>query len=196
MRAALYYRISTGDQTTEPQRMELLEYCRRRGWDNITEFRDVISGSKASRKGLDEMMAGVRRRKFESVVVVKMDRLGRSLAHLAQLLGELEHNGVAFIATSQGIDTTSTNPAGKLQAHVLMAVAEFEREIIRERTKAGLANAVANGKKLGRRGRVWTPEERTTIEGWEGTVAGLAKELGCSLGKAHATLKKCVEVEA
>ena len=196
MRLALYYRVSTGDQTNEPQRIELVEYCRRRGWENITEFSDVISGSKTGRPGLDAMMAGVRKHRFDAIVVVKMDRLGRSLSHLAQVLAELQSHRVALIATSQGIDTTSTNPAATLQLHVLMAVAEFEREVIRERTKAGLAAAVAAGKTLGRRARVWTDEERAIIEGWEGTIAGLAKRLGCSLGTAHATLKKCVEVEA
>ena len=189
MRVALYYRVSTQEQTTEPQRLELLEYCRRRQWDKITEFTDVISGSKFARVGLDMLMRGVRKRSYDVVVVVKLDRLGRSLTHLAQLVGELESHRVAVVATTQGIDTTESNPAGRLQMHVLMAVAEFERDIIRERTKAGLKAAVARGSTLGRRALRWTPEQTATIAGWQGTVAGLATALGCSLGKAHGLLR-------
>ena len=199
MRVAVYFRVSTDDQTTEPQRLELLEYCNRRGWEDVTEFRDVISGVKFSRDGLDVMMEGVRKHNFDAVVCVKMDRLRRSLTHLAQILGEFGDHGVAFIATSQGIDTSASNPAAKLQLHVLMAVAEFEREIIQERTLAGLAAAKVRlakiGRKLGRIRREWTTEERGIIEGWEGTVSGLAKALGCSIGTAHATLKRCIPVE-
>jgi len=200
MRVALYFRVSTEDQTSEPQRLELLAYCQRRGWEeNVSEFSDTISGAKFSRKGLDAMMAGIRKHNFDAVVCVKMDRLGRSLTHLAQMLGEMNDHGVALIATSQGIDTSASNPAAKLQLHVLMAVAEFEREIIQERTLAGLAAAKIRlakiGRKLGRVARKWTEEERNIIEAWDGTVSGLAKALGCSIGKAHATLKECVPVD-
>jgi DNA invertase Pin-like site-specific DNA recombinase len=196
MRVALYYRVSTEDQTTEPQRLELLEYCRRRGWGKVTEFRDVISGAKTARIGLDMLMRGVRKHQFDAVLVAKLDRLGRSLPHLAQLIAEMETHKVALVATTQGIDTTEQNPAGRLQMHVLMAVAEFEREIIRERTKAGLKAAVARGSKLGRKARQWTPEEVATIEAHEGTVAGLARKLGCSLGTAHKLLKRSVPVDS
>ena len=190
MKIALYYRVSTDDQTTEPQRLELLDYCRRRGWDKVTEFSDVISGAKTARAGLDALMKGVRRHQFDAVLVAKLDRLGRSLPHLAQIVAELDTNGVALVATSQGIDTTHQNPAGRLQMHVLMAVAEFEREIIRERTKAGLVAAIARGKKLGRRRLGWTPEQTAIVVGWRGTVAGLADTLGCSTGTAHSLLRK------
>jgi len=190
MKIALYYRVSTDDQTTEPQRLELLDYCRHRGWDSITEFSDVISGAKTARAGLDALMRGVRKHHFDAVLVAKLDRLGRSLPHLAQIVAELDANGVALVATSQGIDTTHQNPAGRLQMHVLMAVAEFEREIIRERTKAGLVAAIARGKKLGRRRLGWTPEQTATIAGWQGTVAGLAAAIGCSIGTAHSLIRE------
>lgn len=198
-RIALYFRVSTDDQTTEPQRIELREYCSRRGWDKITEFSDQISGAKFSRQGLDAMMERVRKGKFDAVVVVKMDRLGRSLAHLAQVLGEMNDHGTALIATSQGIDTSASNPAAKLQMHVLMAVAEFERGIILERTMAGLEAAKIRlakiGRKLGRVRREWTTDEQRIIEIWDGTVAGLARELKCSVGTAHSALKRRVPVE-
>jgi len=132
----------------------------------------------------------VRKHHFDAVLVAKLDRLGRSLPHLAQIVAELDANGVALVATSQGIDTTHQNPAGRLQMHVLMAVAEFEREIIRERTKAGLVAAIARGKKLGRRRLGWTPEQTATIAGWQGTVAGLAAAIGCSIGTAHSLIRE------
>jgi DNA invertase Pin-like site-specific DNA recombinase len=196
MRIALYYRVSTNDQTTEPQRLELLEYARRRGWTSLREYRDVISGAKTARVGLDMLMRGVRKHQFDAVLVAKLDRLGRSLPHLAQLIAEFDTHKVALVATTQGIDTTEQNPAGRLQMHVLMAVAEFEREIIRERTKAGLVAAVARGSKLGRKARKWTPEEETLIATHEGTVAELARKLGASIGTAHKLLKNRLQLAA
>jgi DNA invertase Pin-like site-specific DNA recombinase len=192
MRIALYYRVSTSDQTTEPQRLELLEYARRRGWTNFREYRDVISGTKTARIGLEMMMRGVRKHQFDAVLVAKLDRLGRSLPHLAQLIAELDSHKVALVATTQGIDTTEQNPAGRLQMHVLMAVAEFEREIIRERTKAGLKAALARGSTLGRKARQWTPEEIAAIKAHNGTVKELAQKLGASIGTAHKLLQTSI----
>ena len=189
MRIALYYRVSTSEQTTEPQRLELLEYARRRGWTNFREYRDVISGTKTARIGLEMMMRGVRKHQFDAVLVAKLDRLGRSLPHLAQLIAELDSHKVALVATTQGIDTTEQNPAGRLQMHVLMAVAEFEREIIRERTKAGLKAALARGSTLGRKARQWTPEEIAAIKAHKGTVKELAQKLGASVGTGHKLLQ-------
>jgi DNA invertase Pin-like site-specific DNA recombinase len=189
MRVATYYRVSTEDQTTEPQRIELLDYCRRRGWDRITEFNDTISGAKTARTGLDALMQGVRKHQFDAVLVAKLDRLGRSLPHLAQIVGELDANKTALVATTQGIDTTESNPAGRLQMHVLMAVAEFEREMIRERTKAGLKAAVARGSMLGRKRRAWTHEEIDAAKKHQGTIKELATALKCSIGTAHGLLK-------
>jgi DNA invertase Pin-like site-specific DNA recombinase len=166
MKIALYLRVSTGEQSVEPQRLELREYCARRGWTEIREFTDTISGAKWTRFGLNALLAEVRRGKVDVVLCVKLDRLGRSLPQLAQMVGEFETHRTALVCTSQGIDTTDGNPAGKLQMHVLMAVAEFERSLIRERTKAGLANAVANGKTLGRRPKVQTPEQTAELDEW------------------------------
>ena len=189
MRIATYYRVSTDDQTTEPQRLELLDYCRRRGWDSITEFSDVISGAKTARIGLDALMKGVRKHQFDAVLVAKLDRLGRSLPHLAQIIAEMDAHKTALVVTTQGIDTTESNPAGRLQMHVLMAVAEFEREIIRERTKAGLKAALARGSTLGRKARQWMPEEIAAIKAHNGTVKELAQKLGASIGTAHKLLQ-------
>lgn len=114
------------------------------------EYSDTVSGSKFSRQGLDALMKEVRRGRIEQVVVYKIDRLGRSLPHLAQLITELSNSGTALIATSQGIDTSSSNPVGRLQMGLLICIAEFEREVIRERVFSGLAAAKARGSRLGR----------------------------------------------
>lgn len=184
MRAALYYRVSTDKQTTDPQRIELLEYCQRKGIENPLEFHDVISGAKWSRTGLQMLMLAVRKHKIDAVIVVKLDRLGRSLPHLAQMVAEFDAHRVALIATSQGIDTSDSSPAGRLQLNVLLAVAEFEREIIRERTKAGLVAARARGSKLGRPKVPLTLEQIQTVIEHKGTIRALAVKLGCSLGTA------------
>ena len=150
MKTAIYTRISTLSQTTDSQLVELREYCRRRNWGKIDEYTDTISGSKFTRHGLDSLMTEVRKGRVEQVVLFKLDRLGRSLPQLAQIVAELASHRAALICTSQGIDTSDSNPAGRLQLGVLMAVAEFEREIIRERVLAGLSAARARGSKLGR----------------------------------------------
>jgi DNA invertase Pin-like site-specific DNA recombinase len=117
---------------------------------HFEEISDTVSGAKSSRKGLDRLMAAVRRGKVDIVVCFKLDRLGRSLSHLAQLIDEFKTHQVALVVPAQGIDTSEGNPAGKLQLHILCAVAEFEREIIRERVNAGLAAAKKKGVRLGR----------------------------------------------
>lgn len=154
MKVAIYTRVSTDRQTADSQLLELRSFCSRRGWNDPTEYHDTISGAKFSRIGLEQLMAAVRRGRVQVVVCFKLDRLGRSLAHLAQIVAELNSHGVALVCTSQGIDTSDSNPAGRLQLGVLMAVAEFEREIIRERVKAGLQAARARGTKLGRPARL------------------------------------------
>jgi DNA invertase Pin-like site-specific DNA recombinase len=150
MKTAIYCRVSTDKQSHDSQLLELRGYCQRKGWASVVEYSDTITGSKFSRRGLDALFAEVRKGKVERIVVYKLDRMGRSLAHLAQLIAELTAHGTALVCTSQGIDTSDSNPAGRLQLGVLMAVAEFEREIIRERVQAGLAAARARGTRLGR----------------------------------------------
>ena len=146
----IYTRVSTDKQNHDSQVQDLREYCTRRGWTEVEEISDVISGAKSSRKGLDRLMQAARRGKVDLVVCFKLDRLGRSLSHLAQLIDEFNTHKVALIVPAQGIDTSEGNPAGKLQLHILYAVAEFEREIIRERVNAGLAAAKKKGVRLGR----------------------------------------------
>src|ERR1700693_2060230 len=150
MRIALYLRVSTDRQTTDSQAVDLRDYCSRRGWANVIEYSDTASGAKFSRRGLDALMRDVRRGRLDAIVAYKLDRLGRSLPHLAQLISEMTAHRVALVIPQQGIDTSASNPAAQLQLNILCAVAEFEREIIRERVNAGLRAARARGKRLGR----------------------------------------------
>ena len=150
-RIAVYGRVSTDGQSHASQLREVRAYVRRR-WPKaeVNEYLDKASGARFSREGLDALMTAVRQGRVDVLAVYKLDRLGRSLQHLAQLIGEFEAHGTALVATSQGIDTSESNPAGRLQMHVLAAVAEFERSVIRERINAGLAAARECGTVLGR----------------------------------------------
>ena len=154
-RAALYARVSTiTGQNPELQISELNEYAARRGWPVVAEFVDRVSGAKESRPALNRLMADARQRKFDVVVVWKIDRFGRSLRHLVNALAELEAVGVPFISLHDNLDLST--PSGRLMFQIIGAMAEFERALIRERVQAGLANAKKKGKKLGaasRRGR-------------------------------------------
>src|SRR5690606_16000420 len=149
-RVALYARVSTAEQTVEPQIHALRQYATARGLEVVAEHVDAaISGTRERRPGLDALLAQARRRQIDAVVVVKLDRLGRSLAHLLGVLGELEALGVDFISLDDGIDTST--PAGRLFLQIRGAFAEYERALIVERTRAGLEAARRRGVKLGRR---------------------------------------------
>ena len=150
MKTVIYTRVSTDTQNHRSQLQKLREYCARRGWTEVEEITDTISGTKTSRAGLDRLMALVRRGKVDIVVCFKLDRLGRSLSHLAALIGEFNAHNVALVVPAQGIDTSGANSAARLQLNILCAVAEFERDLIRERTLAGLVAARKRGARLGR----------------------------------------------
>lgn len=147
---AVYVRVSTSGQKTDSQMRELRSYCQRRGWKKAEFFVDKISGAKSTRPELERMLTKLRAGQLERVVAYKLDRLGRSLTHLCLLVDELTRLGVPLVCTSQGIDTSGNNPAGKLQLDVLKAVCEFERNLIRDRVNLGLAAARERGVKLGR----------------------------------------------
>lgn len=150
MRTALYARVSTVDQNCAGQLEELRRYVAARGWLVVGEYVDTgVSGGKASRPELDRLMADVHRRRFEVVAVTKIDRFGRSVLHLTRGLRELEDCGIRFLAVQQGIDTDASNPTSRLLLHILAAVAEFERELIRERVTAGQRRAMAAGIRCG-----------------------------------------------
>ena len=182
MKIALYLRVSTDDQTTDPQKMELQAYAAQRGWIVADTFVDTISGSKSTRLALDKMLAQVRQKRYDAVLVVKLDRLARSLSHFAQLVAEFDKHGVALVCPGQGIDTSKANPAGRLQMHVLAAVAEFERSLIIERTKAGLAAAKARGVKLGKPSKRLPDNHGEIVAQWLKEGATQVRELANRLG--------------
>ena len=186
MKAAIYARVSTADQHNEIQVRELTEYVQRRGWELAGVYQDQISGAKASRPGLDKLMADARQRRFDVVLVWKLDRFGRSLVHCVSGIQELASLGVRFIATSQGLDTDESNPASKLLLHILAAVAQFERELIRERVSAGMRNAKAkgtrSGKPIGRPRRVFDRAEVLRLRQDGLAVAKIALQMNVGVG--------------
>jgi len=147
--AGIYVRCSTADQEVNNQLLEIREFCKKVNYDIYKEYVDEAqSGSKTDRPALNEMLEDAFKRKFNVLVVWKLDRLGRSLKHLIEILDELKNKNVDFISVSQNIDTTT--PAGRFYFQLLGAVAEFERELIRERVRLGLKRVRLEGKRLGR----------------------------------------------
>ena len=148
LRAGLYARVSTIDQQTLPIQLRALrEYAARRGWTIAMQVREVNSGA-ARREAREKILDAARRREIDLVLVWRLDRWGRSVTDLLATLQELEHLGVGFVSLTEALDLTT--PAGRAMAGLLAVFAAFEREILQERTKAGLAHARQNGKRLGR----------------------------------------------
>jgi len=149
-RVALYARVSTcNGQDPEMQLSGLREYATRRGWTVTNEYVDHgVSGSKESRPQLNQLMTDAHRRKFDAVLVWKIDRFGRSLKHLVNALADLCAYGVAFVSFRDNLDLST--PSGRLMFQIIGAMAEFERSLIQERVRAGLRNARAKGKRFGR----------------------------------------------
>jgi DNA invertase Pin-like site-specific DNA recombinase len=182
MKAAIYARVSTFEQEPENQLQELRRYTAARGWTAHEYVDRGVSGAKDRRPALDQLLTDARRRRFDIVVCWRLDRLGRNLKHLITLLEELQALGVAFVSLAEGIDATT--PAGKLQMHILGAIAEFERERIRERVLAGLRRARTEGRRLGRPPAL-VPTARLQ------NVSGLpVKEAAIMLGVSRSTLKR------
>ena len=155
MRVAIYGRVSTLDkgQDVTMQTHELREYSVRRGWEIAGGYVDAgISGAKESRPELNRLMADAKLRKFDAVAVWKLDRFGRSLKHLVTALADLESLGIAFVSLRDGFDLST--PSGRLMFQIIGAMGEFERNLIRERVRAGMAHARAKGRKMGRTARV------------------------------------------
>ena len=183
-------RVSTPEfqrrgQSVDNQLHELRSYVDARGW-TVTEYTDVISGATDRRPALDKMLKDARRRRLDSVVCWRLDRLGRSLKHLVKLLDELQTLGVSFISLNEGIDLST--PSGRLQLHILSALAQFERERISERVQAGLARAKRQGRTLGRP-RLHLPQE--AIEQVRGlSVRAAARKLRISSSAAHRLLSQ------
>ena len=144
---AIYCRVSAVDQSCDLQRRELHEYCKRRGWEIVGEYVDTgWSGSNANRPELTRLMNDARKRRFDTVVVWKLDRWGRSVADSIKSIQELDSLGVKFLAVTQNIGTEESSPTSRFMLVIMSAFAELERELIRERTVAGVRAARASGK--------------------------------------------------
>jgi DNA invertase Pin-like site-specific DNA recombinase len=178
MKVALYARVSKADMTQNPdnQLIKLRAYAQAEAYEVYEEYSDMKSGADAHRPSLDRMMADARGHRFSIILVVKIDRIARSMSNLHKLIDELETFGIKFHCVDQPEISTDT-PMGKLLLNVLGAIAEFERELIRERTKDGLARAVANGSRLGRKPKKIDMERvhELQAEGWG--IRRIAKEL-------------------
>lgn len=148
LRAGLYARVSTNDQQTLPlQNRAMREYATRRGWIIAMQVREVGSGA-AKREARERLIEAARRREIDVVLVWRLDRWGRSVTDLLATLQELEHLGIGFVSLTEALDLTT--PVGRAMAGLLAVFAEFEKEILSERTRAGLAHARQNGIRLGR----------------------------------------------
>jgi putative DNA-invertase from lambdoid prophage Rac len=148
LRVGLYARISTQDQQTIPlQTRAMREYAGRRGWTIALQVKEIGSGA-SQRERREKLLDAARRREIDVVLVWRLDRWGRSVTDLLATLQELEHLGVGFVSLTEALDLTT--PAGRAMAGLLAVFAEFEREILRERVRAGLAHARQNGQRLGR----------------------------------------------
>ena len=185
MRAALYARVSTTNgQDPEMQLRELREYCERRGWAMAGEYVDTgISGAREKRPQLDRMMADAHRRRFDAVVVWKFDRFARSVSHLLRALETFKALGIEFVSLSEQVDTST--PMGKMVFTVLGAVAELERSLIAERVRAGLRNARAKGKRLGRPRKAVDRSKIAALRRVGASWAAIGRQLGVGEGTAR-----------
>jgi len=186
MRAAIYARVSTSNhgQDVGMQTREIRQFCEARGWQLVAEYVDEgVSGAKDSRPELNRLMADASRRRFDALVVWKFDRFARSVSHLLRALETFNSLGIAFVSLSEQVDTTT--PTGRMIFTVLGAVAELERSLIAERVRAGLRNARAKGKRLGRP-RVAVDAARIASLRASGlSWPKIARELGVSVGKVY-----------
>ena len=186
MRAAIYARVSTNNHGQDPelQTREIREYFERRGWQVAGEYTDVgVSGSKDSRPELNRLMADAKQRRFDAVCVWKLDRFGRSLRHLVNALADMESLGVSFISLKDNLDLST--PSGRLMFQIIGAMAEFERSLIQERVKAGLRNARAKGKRLGRPRVVVNAARIASLRAQGLSWAAVGERLGVSEGTAR-----------
>src|SRR5712692_318629 len=186
MRAAIYARVSTANMGQDPtmQTRELEEFCQRRGWDISGRYVDQgVSGAKDSRPELNRLMADAHSRRFDVIAVWKFDRFARSVSHLLRALETFQVLGIEFVSLSEQLDTST--PTGKMVFTVLGAVAELERSLIVERVKAGLRNARAKGKRLGRPSKAVDASTVARLRGQGVTWRAIAEQLGVGVGTLY-----------
>ena len=188
MRTVLYCRVSTKDQSCDSQLRDLRGYCMARGFEVTREYVDVgQSGAKDSRPALDKLIADARKRKFDSIMVWRFDRFARSTKHLLLALEEFRSLGIQFISYQENIDTAS--PLGQALFTIVAAVAQLERDLIKERVSAGIRNARANGKQLGRPRRIVNQEELGRLRTNGASIEAIAEKLGVGYGTVRLRLR-------
>lgn len=186
MRAALYARVSTNGhgQSPDMQLRELREYCKRRGWNVTGEYVDAgVSGCRERRPELDRLWADCRKRLADAVVVYRYDRFARSLRQLVNALEEFRSLGVEFVSLHEGVDTSTPN--GRLVFGIFASIAEFEKELIRDRVRSGLAAAKARGKRLGRPPLAVDIAKIGRLRASGASWPKIAAQLGVSVGTAY-----------
>lgn len=187
MIAAIYARVSTQDQKYDMQVEELRAYAERMGWQTV-EYAEKMSSFK-KRAILDQLMADARQRKFDVVLVYKLDRFARSLQQLLANVNLLDSYGIRFICATQGIDTDKSNPVSRLMLQMLGAIAEFERGLIVERVMSGMAQAKRNGKHLGRSKDIWRRDEAADLRD-----QGMSfREIAAKLGRPESSIRRALK---
>ncbi len=193
MKTAIYASVSTTtNQSVEMQLRDLRELADRRGFEIVGEYCDEgVSGARNSRPGLDRLLADAEARQFSVILVWKLDRLGRSLVHLVRLMEDFRRLDIELVSFSEGLDFTTTT--GKLLFQIISAFAEFERDCIRERVRAGMRNAKAKGKRIGRPPCSYlTVETRRAVALAYGQGQGSLRQLAARYGTTASTVQRCV----
>lgn len=186
-RIAIYIRVSTSDQSTEMQRRDLEAYAKARGWHQFTVYEDKATGGTLNRPDLQKMLEDVRQRRIDLVLIWKLDRLFRSLIDLVNTLRFLSEYGVGFLSLKDNVDMASST--GRLLVHLLGAFAQFEKDLIAERVRAGLRNAKAKGKRLGR------PKKRDDAKILALREKGLSiRQISRELCISAAAIQRCLSV--
>lgn len=196
LRVGIYGRVSTREQSVDLQVSELTAYAGRMGWTVVSTYLDEgVSGTKDKRPALDKLMEDARLRRFDAVLVWKLDRFGRSLPQLVQNVQLLDGYGVRFVSLTESVDTDSKSPVGRLMLHLFAAFAEFERGLIVERVKAGVAEAQRQGKHCGRPARVFRRDEAIRLRQEGQSLREIARTLGVPFSTiADAVRKVATEV--
>jgi DNA invertase Pin-like site-specific DNA recombinase len=186
-RVAIYARVSTKDQSCEMQLRDLREYCASRGFTHVREYVDVgESGARDSRPELNRLMDHARKRQIDAVLVWRFDRFARSTKHLLLALEEFRSKGIQFISYQENMDTGS--PLGQALFTIVAAVAQLERDLIRERVNAGIRNARAAGKQLGRPRRIVDSDAIARMRSEGSSIRQISRGLGIGYGTVRTRL--------
>jgi DNA invertase Pin-like site-specific DNA recombinase len=186
---AIYARVSTDEQTVDPQLRDLREYAAHRGWRDLQEFVDVgVSGAKDSRPAWNRLWDAIQNGRVKVLLVHALDRLGRSLPHLVKILSTLVERDVVLVSFRENIDLSTST--GRMVAGLFSVLADYELSIIRERTKAGMRAARARGSQIGPKKRPFDAEKATRLrdQGW-GQIR-IARELGVGVGRVNKWVKE------